>query len=229
MNDPAENPDELTRRDLHDHGSDSPPSEHQGSDEEVIEARIIQAPQTGTGQGLAGGEAEFGKPADTQGGSAKARSVRITSILDKPAPTPESSDTRGPKPPVKSPEGAAGQPNPGETHHTGEVRRGSPFAPDTNRPATTLGSHQLQPPVLSSAAFDQGVSAETAGGGVVAAGVITPLALAALFWFPVGGAMIAGLGGLLGLVGISSRYGRWGISLLVVHGAIFAGACYRLI
>lgn len=74
-----------------------------------------------------------------------------------------------------------------------------------------------------------GVTAETARSGVVATGLILPFALLGAVWFPAGAIMVAGLGVLLGMLGLSSPLQRTAASLLLAHMLTFAWAYYRLL
>ncbi|WP_231617437.1 hypothetical protein [Novipirellula aureliae] len=62
-------------------------------------------------------------------------------------------------------------------------------------------------------------------GSVAASAMVLTFAIAAVYWFPLGGAMIAGLGCLLSVFGLSSPHRIKSAALLVIHAAIFL-FCY---
>src|SRR6056297_300060 len=93
------------------------------------------------------------------------------------------------------------------------IRHGSPFAggPQTgpHHDGQGIAGATAVPESGAAAAFEAGVANETAAGGVIAATVILPLAGIALWLFPLGGMLISGLGGALGVIGLTNRRQRW--------------------
>lgn len=109
-----------------------------------------------------------------------------------------------------------------ETRSAGEVadiRHGSPFATGTARAARG----EVHRPV------DLGRSVGVAWGSVWAAWLITPFAAATTWSFPLGGVMIAGLGELLGLAGLSSARPRWAVAAIGLHGGLFAWSLMQML
>lgn len=113
------------------------------------------------------------------------------------------------------------------------IRYGSPFAIDP-QPAPHYDGEGIAggaavPESGAAAAFEAGVANETAAGGVVAATVILPLAGIALWLFPLGGMLISGLGGALGVIGLTTRRQRWSAGVLVIHICVFVAAYFKMI
>ena len=98
------------------------------------------------------------------------------------------------------------------------IRIGSPFAVD---PAGIIPAKPVE------VFYDVGPLRYTAMGSVAAATMVVGFALAALLWFPTGGALIAGLGCLLSIFGLYSSYRKTALLLLFAHLGIFVMTYYR--
>ena len=98
------------------------------------------------------------------------------------------------------------------------VRVGSPFAAETVitpviGPRKEFGGSER---------FDHiGPFRYTALGAVAASALVVGFATAASFWFPAGGAVVAALGCVLAIVGLSSSYRFASSALLAVHLCLF--------
>lgn len=99
-----------------------------------------------------------------------------------------------------------------------DVRQGSPFAAGTGTRA----------PAERRLDLDAG-AAGIAWGGVWAAWLILPFAVATAWSFPLGGMMIAGLGEALSVAGLTSPKPRWAVAALVIHGALLAISLIQLL
>jgi hypothetical protein len=62
-------------------------------------------------------------------------------------------------------------------------------------------------------------------GAVAASILVMAFGAAACYFFPIGGALIAGLGCLLSVLGLSSSYRRTAAGLLMIHLMLFV-LCY---
>ena len=94
----------------------------------------------------------------------------------------------------------------------GEIRAGSPFAPGTAIAGGKPGS----------VTRDSGAASEVARGAVWAAWLILPFAAATAWPFPLGGALITGLGVALSLMGLTSPRPLWAIAALSIHIVLLA-------
>lgn len=106
-----------------------------------------------------------------------------------------------------------------DAQDTEAVRVGSPFV---------SGSAKATPPPLEPPApltadqiHEVGVLRYTAMGSVAAAILVAFFAAIAMFWFPVGGILIAALGCILSLFGLMSQFKKMATGLLVAHLAFF--------
>ncbi|WP_157609848.1 hypothetical protein [Roseimaritima ulvae] len=101
---------------------------------------------------------------------------------------------------------------------TGEVRTGSPFVVDPpavrQRAAAALKMRRE---------FEAGLWRLTAASAVIAAGMLVVFAAIAFWVFQTGALLIAGLGGVMSLLGLTSIYPRWAFSLLLIHTGLFVG------
>lgn len=104
------------------------------------------------------------------------------------------------------------------------VRVGSPFVPETHY-LPELDEKQFNGDGLSQWT---GVNSETAKGGAIAALGLLPWAVFASFYFPLGGTMIAGLGGVLSLVGFGSPRIRLSSTMLILHGALLSWTLWQV-
>ena len=98
------------------------------------------------------------------------------------------------------------------------IRVGSPFAVD---PTGIIPTKPVE------VFYDVGSLRYTAMGSVAAATMVIGFALAALLWFPAGGALIAGLGCLLSIFGLYSSYRKSALLLLFTHLGIFVMTYFR--
>lgn len=112
---------------------------------------------------------------------------------------------------------------------TPEIRIGSPFYGDS--------VFVDPPPSIDAAAsgFDSrqtpqeiGQARYLAWGGVVAGIVVLPQSALASVYFPVGGIMVAGLGCVLAVIGLSSPRPRMAALILVVHLSAMLYSATRL-
>lgn len=92
-----------------------------------------------------------------------------------------------------------------------EIRVGSPFAMDP-LPAE---SRPIEP------FYDVGPIRYTAMGSVAASIMVLGFAIAAAWWFPSGGALIAALGCVLSIFGMYSAFRLTSVGLLAVHLMLF--------
>lgn len=104
------------------------------------------------------------------------------------------------------------------------VRVGSPFLPETHYLPASEGVGEGDDGVSQWT----GVTSETAKGGAIAALGLLPWATFASFYFPLGGTMIAGLGGVLSLVGFGSPRIRLSSAMLVLHGALLSWTLWQV-
>ena len=93
------------------------------------------------------------------------------------------------------------------------IRYGSPFAVDPywDEPI------QVEPELF----LDVGPLRYTAMGAVAASGMVVLFASASAYWFPGGGTLVAGLGGLLAIFGLFSHYRFHALGCLIVHLLLF--------
>jgi hypothetical protein len=103
------------------------------------------------------------------------------------------------------------------------VRRGSPFAQDPRGLRRRFAGD-----AAAAASFETGLRTVTAGGGVLSAGMLFPIGLAACWFFPGGAVAVAVLGGVMSVFGLSSLYPRWAVTGLGLHIAIFLLAEWRI-
>lgn len=103
------------------------------------------------------------------------------------------------------------------------IRIGSPFKVDPPQSIEVAGQSIID----ASLEIDSDATPMryVAMGSVAASVMVLAFAMAAVEWFPVGGAMIAGLGCLLSVFGLYSPHRLKSAALLVVHAAIFL-FCY---
>lgn len=106
------------------------------------------------------------------------------------------------------------------------IRVGSPFAVDpaassADSPATQTISPKVSPELF----YDVGPLRYTAMGAVAAAVMVLGFAIAAAWWFPAGGTLIAALGCLLSIFGLYSPVPMRSAGCLVLHAALFI-VCY---
>ncbi|WP_153559125.1 hypothetical protein [Roseimaritima sediminicola] len=104
----------------------------------------------------------------------------------------------------------------------GIVRTGSPFVTDPPIVAIRAGA-ALQ----MRREFEAGLWRVTAGSAVLAAGMLVAFGLIALGVFPTGALLIAGLGILMSLLGLTSIYPKWALALLLAHVGIFVSTFWR--
>ena len=127
--------------------------------------------------------------------------VRIGRIMNQEASTPHTGDseTTGDMDSTKQPELA--------------IRVGSPFAVD---PLPSLPESKP-----AEAFYDVGPIRYTAMGAVAASAMVLVFGIAAAWWFPAGGVLIAALGCALSLFGTASAYRITSIGLLAAHLGMF--------
>lgn len=106
-----------------------------------------------------------------------------------------------------------------------EIRTGSPFASD---PELTPSQVAAQTRKLEKF-YDVGPLRYTAMGAVAASAMVIVFASIACWWFPGGGALIAGLGCALAAFGMFSHLRTPAIGCLVVHMALFVVSYSRLL
>ena len=106
-----------------------------------------------------------------------------------------------------------------------EIRTGSPFASD---PEMTPSQDAAQTRKLEKF-YDVGPLRYTAMGAVAASAMVIVFASIACWWFPGGGALIAGLGCALAAFGMFSHMRTPAIGCLVVHMALFVVSYSRLL
>lgn len=103
----------------------------------------------------------------------------------------------------------------------GSVRKGSPFAVDPPPLAP-----QIRPIEV---VIDGGPLRYTAMGAVAAAAMVLAFAMAATWWFPGGGTLIAALGCVLSIFGLYSNYRYTAATFLLFHLALFIASYGRTI
>ena len=103
------------------------------------------------------------------------------------------------------------------------IRVGSPFAVDPEPASAGLVILPTYSP--PEAIYDVGPLRYTAMGAVGAAVMVMGFGIAAAFWFPAGGTLIAALGCLLSIFGLYSPIPMRSAACLVVHAALFM-LCY---
>lgn len=103
----------------------------------------------------------------------------------------------------------------------GPVRTGSPFKRDP--PAVMIRAREV---IRMRREFEAGIWRITAGGAALAAGMLIAFATASLAFFPRGVLLIAGLGGVMSLLGLTSLYPKWSLGFLLAHVALFVGSFY---
>lgn len=103
------------------------------------------------------------------------------------------------------------------------VRQGSPFAHDPPQVEQRARAYAQR-----SRPFQASLWTFTAGGAVLSAALLVPIGLVSFWFFPGGAVAVAVLGGMMGLMGLSSLHPRRSLGLLAVHMAIFLLAEMRL-
>lgn len=108
----------------------------------------------------------------------------------------------------------------------GEIRTGSPFRGEAQTAPSLIGASVplvpgYDPLKDGSAAFERGVLASTAWGGVLAAFCALPFAIICAWVFPLGALLVAGLGCVLAVFGLSSQ--RAVPTVVVLLGHLAAG------
>lgn len=105
-----------------------------------------------------------------------------------------------------------------EEPRVGVVRTGSPFVVDPpavkRRAAAAIKMRQE---------FEAGLWRLTAGSAVIAAGMLVLFAAVAFWVFQTGAILIAGLGGVMSLLGLTSMYPKWALGFLLIHVGLFVG------
>ena len=99
------------------------------------------------------------------------------------------------------------------------IRTGSPFSPGSEQPLNHAAASSS--PLSAQQVHDVGVMKYTAMGAVAASILVAGFAAIAMFWFPVGGILIAALGCFLSLFGLMSHFQRTAALMLVVHLCFF--------
>lgn len=109
-----------------------------------------------------------------------------------------------------------------------QIRSGSPFRGEPKGGTVVPGSNVELVPGYDpfrdgSITFDQGIIAATAWGGVLASYCTLPFAIIAAWLFPFGAVLVAALGGLLAVFGLSSKRAIPTVGAIVGH--FVAGVC----
>lgn len=104
------------------------------------------------------------------------------------------------------------------------IRTGSPFAGTSIAPLEEVWVPAAEGGQGPEVPLDGGVIPQTALGGLLAAWLIVPWAVAGFLWFPAGGMMVVVLGMMLALIAGFSTHPRLGLGTLafyVVLAALF--------
>ncbi len=96
------------------------------------------------------------------------------------------------------------------------IRVGSPFRIDP--PVVRIRAEAAQ---RMRRQFERGVMQFTYNGSLIASALVLGLAVPAIWGFPLGAALISGLGGFLAMFGLWADYPRLAFGLLVVHVCLF--------
>lgn len=96
------------------------------------------------------------------------------------------------------------------------VRSGSPFR--TDPPVVRIRAEAAQ---RMRRQFERGVMQFTCNGSLIASALVMGFAVPALWGFPLGAALISGLGGFLAMFGLWADYPRVAFVLLAMHISLF--------
>lgn len=108
--------------------------------------------------------------------------------------------------------------------HAKPIRTGSPFVSD---PPEVYARARLA--IQMRREFEAGMWRNTASGATLASGLLLFFVVVAMWVFPTGALLIAGLGGVMGLLGLTSVYPRWSLGFLLGHVGLFVATFWRTV
>ena len=111
------------------------------------------------------------------------------------------------------------------TEPEGEIREGSPFAVDPQKTPNQVAAQARRIEKF----YDVGPLRYTAMGSVAASAMVIAFAAVACWWFPGGGALIAGLGCALAAFGLFSHLRFPAAFCLIVNLSLFVVSYSRIL